>query len=61
MVWAAFCFNRQVSLTFLDGRPTAQAYVQALEDNRLTFKVLLAARQWVFDQDNAQIRKVRIT
>lgn len=60
MVWTEFCLNGQEFLTFLDGRQTAQACVQTLEDNLLPFAKLLAGLQWIFQQYNAQMHKVQI-
>ncbi|XP_054712955.1 uncharacterized protein LOC129222466 [Uloborus diversus] len=41
MVWAACCYNGQVSLTFTSGRQTSQHYTKTPEDNLLPFSELL--------------------
>ncbi|GBN24638.1 Transposable element Tc3 transposase [Araneus ventricosus] len=41
MVWAAFCYNGQVSLHFTSCRQTSQHYVKTLEDNLLPFAEFL--------------------
>lgn len=60
IVWAAFCLNEQVFQTFLHRLQKSQTYVETMGDN-LPFAELLAGRQWVFQLDNAQIYKARIT
>lgn len=59
MVWAAFCYNGQVSLTFTSGRQTSQHYTQTLEENLLPFAELLGGPQWEFQQDNASIHTAK--
>ncbi|GBO42916.1 Transposable element Tc3 transposase [Araneus ventricosus] len=55
MVWAAFCYNRQVSLHFTNGRQTSQHYTKTLEDNLLPFAELLGGPLWEFKQGIALI------
>ncbi|GBN02738.1 hypothetical protein AVEN_50972-1 [Araneus ventricosus] len=37
MVWAAFGFNGQVSLAFLDGRQNSPKYIETLENHLMPF------------------------
>lgn len=61
MIWAAFCYNGQVSMTFTSGRQTSQHYTKTLEDNLKPFAELLGGPQWEFQQDNASIHTAKHT
>ncbi|GBM29526.1 hypothetical protein AVEN_212247-1, partial [Araneus ventricosus] len=37
MVWAAFDFNSQVGLVFLDGRQNSPKYIETLENHLMPF------------------------
>ncbi|GBM48361.1 Transposable element Tc3 transposase [Araneus ventricosus] len=55
MVWAAFGFNGQVGLAFLDGRQNSPEYIETLENHLMTFAENIGGRNWYYQQDDAPI------
>ncbi|GBM68135.1 hypothetical protein AVEN_6027-1 [Araneus ventricosus] len=53
MVWAAFGFNGQVGLAFLDCRQNSPKYVETLENHLLPFAANIGGRNWEYQHDNA--------
>ncbi|GBN16406.1 hypothetical protein AVEN_207392-1 [Araneus ventricosus] len=46
MVWAAFSFNGQVGLAFLDGRQNSPKYIETLENHLMPFAEIIGGRNW---------------
>ncbi|GBL93004.1 hypothetical protein AVEN_54641-1 [Araneus ventricosus] len=46
MVCAAFGFNGQVCLTFLDGRQNSPKYIETLENHLMPFAENIGGRNW---------------
>ncbi|GBM99842.1 hypothetical protein AVEN_4744-1 [Araneus ventricosus] len=46
MVWAAFNFNGQVGLAFLDGRQNSPKYIETLENLLMPFAENIGERNW---------------
>ncbi|GBM14789.1 Transposable element Tc3 transposase [Araneus ventricosus] len=53
MVWAAFGFNGQVGLAFLDGRQNSPKYIETLENHLMPFAENVGGRNWEYQHDNA--------
>ncbi|GBO45001.1 Transposable element Tc3 transposase [Araneus ventricosus] len=53
MVWAAFGFNGQVGLAFLDGRQNSPKYIETLENHLMPFAENIGERNWEYQHDNA--------
>ncbi|GBM59691.1 Transposable element Tc3 transposase [Araneus ventricosus] len=53
MVWAAFGFNGQVGLAFLDGRQNSPKYIETLENHLMPFAENIEGRNWEYQHDNA--------
>ncbi|GBM22017.1 Transposable element Tc3 transposase [Araneus ventricosus] len=53
MVWAAFGFNGQVGLAFLDGRQNSPKYIEILENHLMPFAENIAGQNWEYQHDNA--------
>ncbi|GBN99037.1 Transposable element Tc3 transposase [Araneus ventricosus] len=53
MVWAAFGFNGQVDLAFLDGRQNSPKYKVILENHLMPFAENIGGRNWEYQHDNA--------
>ncbi|GBN96997.1 hypothetical protein AVEN_250457-1 [Araneus ventricosus] len=53
MVWAAFGFNDQVDLAFLDGRQNSPKYKETLESHLMPFAENIGGRNWEYQHDNA--------
>ncbi|GBM70080.1 Transposable element Tc3 transposase [Araneus ventricosus] len=53
MVWAAFGFNGQVDLAFLDGRQNSPKYKETLENHLIPFAENIVGRNWEYQHDNA--------
>ncbi|GBM19296.1 Transposable element Tc3 transposase [Araneus ventricosus] len=54
-MWAAFDFNGQVGLAFLDGRQNSPKYIETLENLRMPFSDNIGGRNWEYQYDNAPI------
>ncbi|GBL79290.1 hypothetical protein AVEN_92503-1 [Araneus ventricosus] len=46
MVWAAFSFNGQVGLAFLDGRQNSPKYIETLKNHLMPFAENIGGRNW---------------
>ncbi|GBL80665.1 hypothetical protein AVEN_225320-1 [Araneus ventricosus] len=46
MVWAAFSFNCQVGLAFLDGRQNSHKYIETPENHLMPFAKNIGGRNW---------------
>ncbi|GBM73089.1 hypothetical protein AVEN_198767-1 [Araneus ventricosus] len=46
MVWAAFGFNGQMGLAFLDGRQNSPKYIETLENHLMPFAENIRGRNW---------------
>ncbi|GBO38382.1 Transposable element Tc3 transposase [Araneus ventricosus] len=53
MVWAAFGFNGQVGLAFIDGRQNSPKYIETLENHLMPFAENIGGRNWEYQHDNA--------
>ncbi|GBO21838.1 hypothetical protein AVEN_78948-1 [Araneus ventricosus] len=53
MVWAAFDFDCQVGLAFLDGRQNSPKYIETLENHHQPFPENIGGRNWEYQHDNA--------
>ncbi|GBN02094.1 Transposable element Tc3 transposase [Araneus ventricosus] len=53
MVRAAFGFNGQVDLAFLDGRQSSPKYIETLQNHRMPFAENIRERNWEYQHDNA--------
>ncbi|GBM12742.1 Transposable element Tc3 transposase [Araneus ventricosus] len=53
MVLAAFGFNGQVGLAFLDGRQNSPKYIETLENHLMPFAENIGGRNWEYHHDNA--------
>ncbi|GBM46391.1 Transposable element Tc3 transposase [Araneus ventricosus] len=53
MVWAAFSFNGQVGLAFLDGRQNSPKYIETLENHLMPFAENVGERNWKYLYDDA--------
>ncbi|GBO10491.1 Transposable element Tc3 transposase [Araneus ventricosus] len=53
MVWAAFDFDCQVGLAFLDGRWNSPKYIETLENHHQQFAENIGGRNWEYQHDNA--------
>ncbi|GBN33820.1 hypothetical protein AVEN_163305-1 [Araneus ventricosus] len=60
MVWAAFGFNGQVGLAFLDGRHNSK-YIETLENHLMPFAENIGVRNWEYQHDNAPIHTSNAT
>ncbi|GBL87916.1 Transposable element Tc3 transposase [Araneus ventricosus] len=61
MVWAAFGFNGQVGLAFLDGRQNSPKYIETLENHLIPFAENIGGRNWEYQRDNAPIHTSNAT
>ncbi|GBM14742.1 Transposable element Tc3 transposase [Araneus ventricosus] len=61
MVWAAFNFNCQVGLAFLDGRQNSPKYIETLENHLMPFAENIGERNWYYQQDDAPIHTSNAT
>ncbi|GBL92972.1 hypothetical protein AVEN_54617-1 [Araneus ventricosus] len=61
MVWAAFGFNGQVGLAFLDGRQNSPKYLESLENHLIPFAVNIGGRNWEYQHYNASIHTSNAT
>ncbi|GBL89841.1 Transposable element Tc3 transposase [Araneus ventricosus] len=61
MVWAAFGFNDQVGLAFLDGRQNSPKYIETLENHLMPFAENIGGRNWEYQHDNAPIHTYNAT
>ncbi|GBM15144.1 hypothetical protein AVEN_242182-1 [Araneus ventricosus] len=61
MVWAAFGFNGQVGLTFLDGRQNSPKYIETLENHLMPFAENIGWRNWEYQHDNSPIHTSNAT
>ncbi|GBL74694.1 hypothetical protein AVEN_243577-1 [Araneus ventricosus] len=52
MVWAAFGFNGEVGLAFLDGRQNSPKYIETLEDHLMKLAENIWGRNWEYQHDN---------
>ncbi|GBN91941.1 Transposable element Tc3 transposase [Araneus ventricosus] len=52
MVWAAFSFNDQVVLAFLDGQQNSPNYIETLENHLMAFAENIGGRNWEYQHDN---------
>ncbi|GBM05242.1 Transposable element Tc3 transposase [Araneus ventricosus] len=55
MVWAAFGFNSQVGLAFLDDRQNSPNYIETLENYLMPFAENIGGRNWEYQHDDASI------
>ncbi|GBN94807.1 Transposable element Tc3 transposase [Araneus ventricosus] len=55
MVWAAFGFNGQVGLAFLDGRQNSPKYIETRDNHLMPFAENIGGRNWEYQHDNAPI------
>ncbi|GBN02448.1 Transposable element Tc3 transposase [Araneus ventricosus] len=53
MVWAAFDFDCQVGLAFLDGRQNSPKYIETLENHHQPFAENIGGRNWEYQHENA--------
>ncbi|GBN81588.1 Transposable element Tc3 transposase [Araneus ventricosus] len=53
MAWAAFDFNGQVRLAFLDGRQNSPKYIETLENHLMPFAENIGGRNREYQHDNA--------
>ncbi|GBN68697.1 hypothetical protein AVEN_154230-1 [Araneus ventricosus] len=60
MVWAAFGFNGQVGLVFLDGRQNSK-YIETLENQPMPFAENIGGRNWEYQHDNVPIHTSNAT
>ncbi|GBN23970.1 Transposable element Tc3 transposase [Araneus ventricosus] len=61
MVWAAFGFNGQVGLAFLDGRKNSPKYIEILENHLMPFAENIEGGNWKYHHDNAPIHTSNAT
>ncbi|GBM00398.1 Transposable element Tc3 transposase [Araneus ventricosus] len=61
MVWAAFGFNCQEGLAFLDGRQTSPKYIETLENHLMPFAENIRGRNWEYQHNNAPIHTSNAT
>ncbi|GBL96720.1 Transposable element Tc3 transposase [Araneus ventricosus] len=61
MVWAAFGFNGQVGLAYLDGRQNSPKYMETLENHLMLFAENIGGRNWEHQHDNAPIHTFNST
>ncbi|GBL92633.1 Transposable element Tc3 transposase [Araneus ventricosus] len=61
MVWAAFSFNGQVGLAFLDGRQNSHKYIETLENHLMPFAENIGERNWQYQHDDAPIHNSNAT
>ncbi|GBM57003.1 Transposable element Tc3 transposase [Araneus ventricosus] len=55
MVWAAFGFNGQVGLAFLDDRQNSPKYIETLENHLVPFEENIGGGNLEYQHDNAPI------
>ena len=61
MVWGCFTQNKLGPLVRLEGRVTAQVYIEMLEENLLPFiNNLENKNDYIFQEDNAPIHTANI-
>ena len=61
MVWGAFCQHGKSDLALLNGRQTAQHYIQTLENDLVPFATKFYGQNYIFQQDNASIHTAKRT
>ncbi|MCI4388749.1 hypothetical protein PGIGA_G00089470 [Pangasianodon gigas] len=61
LIWGAFSFNGKMELQVVQGRQTAAGYVDMLQQaSLLTEGPRLCGKDWVFQQDNAEVHNARL-
>ncbi|GBM18419.1 Transposable element Tc3 transposase [Araneus ventricosus] len=61
MVFAAFDFNSQMGLAFLDGRQNSPKYIETLENHLMPFAGNIGGRNREYQRDNAPIHTFNAT
>ncbi|GBN93231.1 hypothetical protein AVEN_265260-1 [Araneus ventricosus] len=61
MMWAAFGFNGNVGLAFLNGRQNSPKYIETLENHLMPFAENIGGRNWEYQHDNAPIHTSNAT
>lgn len=61
MIWGAFSEHGVLSLAILEGIQTAIKYIETLSNYLLPFSAKMFNSNWVYQRDNASIRRVKIT
>lgn len=60
MIWASFEWGGKSSICFIDGRMNSNGYGEVLKKHLLNIADSLGGSDWVFQQDNAVVHKVKV-
>lgn len=60
MIWAAFGWNGQSEISFIESRLNAKGYQDVLKNHLINIGKKIGGQEWIFQQDNAPIHRAKV-